>query len=1352
MTFPNPTIDPPRLEAPGTRPPHSRSPSRSSVRHYPKDHDALLRDLSPTTTLRAFCSYDEHNGLDAEDALAQAVARATREERAVGERAAQVCLNVRSWANELEDWEWSGSFDVPEPARKTQRMSTMSFATLISDAGDVMPEENSQLYGPLPVQVLDDYEIRLDEIAARLEEARVEELKQYALAAHGQSRYELDDYTAIVTATVLQALPFLAKLVRLMNVWVLRISVLRKVPSFLADLTRARRDLDHGWAALAVTPTTPLMPSADFSRQTMLELKDAVQEQVTSLGKKLDEILDELEGKEEVVPDRWLDNFETLEQAYGDWVVQAERKALETEWRRIVEENPRASQDALRPTTAPELSRSLERTYEKDSEERIGRLPTIDTSVRPTTNHSSGGDILAEQRHTPIIVDLSGDGQDYQTKGITGDPFSLTQTSVSPISSASATPPIPFLHSSLSRNTLGSQASKDQLPSSASNASLPSTSAPEGVLGTRSVSDTASSISQIDVKKRAAFFSRGIEKTESLQLTSKTPVRPFEHASNAFTRLFKNKSPERKSKESPQRARAVSTGRVGRSRSFTRKVMGFQQQNDPDRSLSSRERSKSPKLTRATSPIDALIVEVPPLPIFNGSDIAPTKADSRPATPDRDLSKQLSSPFQSPEEQQFPEDWPLTSPPKRDYYSGSPTGGLQDHRASFGLSSPKQVFESDAFHRAFVESLPGSPEPTDAKDFDNYNDMPGATINPEIPHDFFDLSMEDAEQRDRSASGDSSSLKWHPPAESSTVAGAQANELSDLEYHALSPVDDDDASHYSSDEQVVRTDFADEDFELTHMATAQEAAQLAPSSSRSPSPGISAVFRRLRSEDANVGAPQDGLIRRASVASIGSFSRGEVKTFDVPSRRSSTLASPPHTPFKSLSPSKEPDLGESKMVPASPLSYTDFPRSPSQTSTPVPEKLPHQSEQDSILPSGPAGGVDTSSPAARTPRVRAPLNVAMKKRRPKLPFSNMADGLEEDSGAATRTPKVFRSPKSPTPGTDILNSDSFDRHVSEVLERVQAPIRFRTRAGAKTPELRAGTPDPSRSSVGPRPKAYQGRTYLGGRSGAAGMTIAPAEVSPRKAANADHQPEVKLYHLTQAGRDEPIKLYVRLVGENERVMVRVGGGWADLADYLKQYADHHASRTVSEGALEVKAVDATSSRRISGSVMPKAIVTAATSSPQTVVKDGLIPVQGRPKSTDTSSGGSVSGDENRPPRTPVTSSTPFVPANVNSRSTPTVHGTPKSTHGSRPPTADGARPLSRQSTADSGAGDSRFDLNERKAKWVEGMLEKAKHQSAEKTKNASGDKSFGELGKVGATRRLIFRSSSGVGGGTGGAA
>lgn len=93
------------------------------------------------------------------------------------------------------------------------------------------------------------------------------------------------------------------------------------------------------------------------------------------------------------------------------------------------------------------------------------------------------------------------------------------------------------------------------------------------------------------------------------------------------------------------------------------------------------------------------------------------------------------------------------------------------------------------------------------------------------------------------------------------------------------------------------------------------------------------------------------------------------------------------------------------------------------------------------------------------------------------------------------------------------------------------------------------------------------------------MTLTPA--MSRRRQSSSHGPEessVKLYHLHKGGKTNPTKLFVRTVGENgERVMVRVGGGWADLGEYLREYAIHHGRRHVSDTPrVEVRGIPSSS--------------------------------------------------------------------------------------------------------------------------------------------------------------------------------
>jgi hypothetical protein len=89
-------------------------------------------------------------------------------------------------------------------------------------------------------------------------------------------------------------------------------------------------------------------------------------------------------------------------------------------------------------------------------------------------------------------------------------------------------------------------------------------------------------------------------------------------------------------------------------------------------------------------------------------------------------------------------------------------------------------------------------------------------------------------------------------------------------------------------------------------------------------------------------------------------------------------------------------------------------------------------------------------------------------------------------------------------------------------------------------------------------------------------TPAPFILSPvrpdRSARGVVNDAGVKVYHLRRIGQSKetkPTKLFVRRVGDDGRVMVRVGGGWADLGEYLREYSLHHGRRSIANGRFEV---------------------------------------------------------------------------------------------------------------------------------------------------------------------------------------
>jgi len=205
-----------------------------------------------------------------------------------------------------------------------------------------------------------------------------------------------------------------------------------------------------------------------------------------------------------------------------------------------------------------------------------------------------------------------------------------------------------------------------------------------------------------------------------------------------------------------------------------------------------------------------------------------------------------------------------------------------------------------------------------------------------------------------------------------------------------------------------------------------------------------------------------------------------------------------------------------------------------------------------------------------------------------------------------------------SPAKKRSTSDDLDRQISVILTSIPAPIRLYSVSAKGTKELTAPKPAHKKSTKSidettttnkdtppkfpnylragttklrssPRPVSPTPKPTATAAADSPALTLSPAPLtsehhphasSARTTGNGHgtHASDqaIKLYHLTQPGVDKPIKLFVRRVGENgERVMVRVGGGWADLGEYLRQYVEHHGRRTVSgSGVVEILAATA----------------------------------------------------------------------------------------------------------------------------------------------------------------------------------
>ncbi len=232
----------------------------------------------------------------------------------------------------------------------------------------------------------------------------------------------LDDMTAITTASILQALPHLARTLNLLDTWSARLAVLERVPPFLRLLNSTEDAIRSAWQAIGVTsgatgqdsapsaafqlpliepdmdspePSAPPINPPDtsaatnFNRADFAGIQVVLAKKVATLGQKLDKMLDSLEGREDTIPDSWIDSMERLERDYSDWVCEAERVALQNELRTLRPREPPVGMGAALKQEGSLSSSSVSDDHPSNDVHNLRSPPgEVSSPVIPSTKSS----------------------------------------------------------------------------------------------------------------------------------------------------------------------------------------------------------------------------------------------------------------------------------------------------------------------------------------------------------------------------------------------------------------------------------------------------------------------------------------------------------------------------------------------------------------------------------------------------------------------------------------------------------------------------------------------------------------------------------------------------------------------------------------------------------------------------------------------------------------------------------------------------------------------------------------------------------------------------------------------------
>ncbi|KAJ2977097.1 hypothetical protein NQ176_g4561 [Zarea fungicola] len=334
-------------------------PKRQSLGHSPtrsKGSEDLLLHFTPSTAVEALMSPT--------GAVRSCMALASPSEREFAMRTALASQRIQEWLSEIRSWTWPEKSGSAGFERDAQQVSRTLFGSSTSSMASQRQQEEVYM-GSLPQHEVVEYARRIEEIYHGLDQLEVEDIKTHILTSHvlplsrsntplseggrysatAPSYNRMDDLSAVVMAIVVQALPNIARLTRLLQTWTMRITVLQHVGPVLGAIEDAERVMDDAWEQVTLLDEEKARIESDDSgdpldgvltKETFGAKKRSILRKVAKPGRTLDYMLDCLEGLEDTLPDHWLERMEVIEQNYSQWAAVAERKIREIEWLRSI--------------------------------------------------------------------------------------------------------------------------------------------------------------------------------------------------------------------------------------------------------------------------------------------------------------------------------------------------------------------------------------------------------------------------------------------------------------------------------------------------------------------------------------------------------------------------------------------------------------------------------------------------------------------------------------------------------------------------------------------------------------------------------------------------------------------------------------------------------------------------------------------------------------------------------------------------------------------------------------------------------------------------------------------------------
>ncbi|KAJ9397741.1 hypothetical protein DTO282F9_5261 [Paecilomyces variotii] len=1227
----------------------SRSPERKSQFSY---HvlDPLLSNLSPESTLEALTSVDAvpKNEKTAQDLLTRSISKVSTDERALGIRAAVAAKKLKEWYREVLGWGWPRKADAQlgkgfiPPTRTTQ-----------DESGTIKSEE--EYFGSLPAEMVKRYETRIEEIRDGMDSLDVEELKEHVLNAHIPSRsrpsssastisvgppsfsyVQLSDFTAIVTATILRLLPTLSRLNFLLTTWDVRLLVLRQIPGLLSRLEKARATMDSSMAALKRTQS--LKEDTFFSRDAFHAKRVELEALVVSAGRRMDNILDALEGREDSLPEAWIDDLEAIEADFGTWAIEAEKRVVMNELMRLNKPKLELAVEAKEPEAPiPELVPRERPSKPETPASEVNSTPESQ-SIANTKNEDlpeaniNAQEVSNDRKLVEISANISGSTSNTIPYGVENiltktidtpsDPISRTSFDnvqsetpkqkvdrVAPTGAADMTPQpsaiqldqpadldihrppretlddrLSDISEEMSTDNQVSPTGEKDLPSpnvrmqGSSHTSGDMQTAPEDLPQNLTSPSEAVTVFDKELEPRPVSSSNPHTHTSDGELSddeSTSSLGPAAQGDNqARISPTSNVSGDRDQAIRVENAAVYGDDSPSEDRSLPRSLaLDGTTENESQSAPQQRSDASEDEITPSIEHLDR---DTPTLEDISTPVVKPSGALNLPDVPTERLSDIATTKMTGSEDNndsEFRKEGPVLtdlSQVAHDIFMGP--SELQDSAPLEGTNAdtptkpePSEYPPNSSPHGVPFSSLFSKPRDRSSDDARNQDRIGSVSTKPDGNLTDVDeesspkLGLESPIRMSKLRPKPLSSAKGHPKPyrrDPSDVSGAE------------SPISDYPSLLSSPETREAYTCGSPTTPLVTETPTPPRNDHLSTEHARSNS---QATLRQehLFNFDRHRGPsrPEFKHCRTASLPLQRFINEDVDQDYDddfvnLESLERSPSPSPEQIPNDELPPLRK------RVIPAD--LRRRAPAAKHSTSAALNFSTPETGTRNAMAKR--QGGRETSESPHLPEKIQKPSSwkassvPARSNKRLNTQETDIFDGSSVTGPAYALTPSELSRPASPSAKT---TGDELEDKINSILNTLPARIHLThapTTDGPAGNSLAPSQRNERLGSVSPRWPSSRSSTPT------PSLYLTPAYNRARRPRSyASEESSVRVYHLHRGKTAPPTKLFVRTVGEGgERVMVRVGGGWADLGEYLREYAIHHGSRRVSSDQQKVE--------------------------------------------------------------------------------------------------------------------------------------------------------------------------------------